>query len=69
MDGFLGTAHTMALFFRYCLRYKVTGYKDKMVVLQRIAKKGRLKHIQDVSTLVEGKKILIVQKGDNHHDN
>lgn len=57
-EGFLGNARTMELFFRYCMRYKITSQKDKIEVLRRMTAKKKMKYIRDPKEFIKGKRVI-----------
>lgn len=69
MTGILGNPLTMMLFFRYCIRYKVTLERDKIKVLKRIVEKGKMREVRDIKPFVEGKKVLYVRNKKDDHVN
>lgn len=57
------------LFFRYCRMYGVERLADKQKLLERIAKKGKITRIKDVSPLLDGKKVLHITHKRNDNAN
>jgi hypothetical protein len=51
--GFLTTARTAELFFRYCLRYHIDDPKERVKVLERISKKMKAMEVDNVDLVVK----------------
>lgn len=67
-EGFMTDAKTMELFFRYCIRYKVNGEKDRLALLRRLVAKKKAKYLPNPLEYVKGKNVLDLRhKNDDRH--
>lgn len=51
-------ASTACLFFRFCSRYHITKYEDKLAVIRALTKRKKARYLRDVETFIKGKKVL-----------
>ena len=66
-EGFLTSARTAELFFRFCARYKIVSREDRVKLMREIVRRGQAKYLRDVDIFVKGKKTLKIGfKGDNN---
>lgn len=61
-DGYMVDVRTALLFFRVCCRYKIEDRKTRIQLMQRICAKKKAKYIRDVDKLLDGKKVLKIER-------
>ncbi len=50
-EGFLMTAYTASIFFRYCVRYNITSKECKIKLLNALASKHKAMFCDDIETM------------------
>jgi len=51
MEGYYTSLRMAGVFFRYCLRYKIESYEEKLKIWERIAKKHKAMYSTNVENL------------------
>ena len=62
-EGFIGTAHTFLIFYRYLRRYKVadSDIQTKKWILGRLAKKKKALYLRTIGSVIKSKNILRIK--------
>lgn len=61
-EGFILTPDMAYLFFRFCKRYRIEGYKERTVVVRELVARKKAKYLRDVKPFLKGKRILRINK-------
>lgn len=64
-EGFLLTSTMAGVFFRYCRRYKIEHYEDRVALVRRLVARGDAQYLRDAEQFMEGKNVLKVRKRSN----
>jgi len=60
-EGFLTSAWTAMVFFRFCARYKVNDLKSRTCLMREIVRRKKAKYLRDIAPMLAGKKILHIK--------
>jgi hypothetical protein len=65
-EGFIGTARTFLIFYRYLRRYKIadSDIQTKKWILGRLAKQKKAKFLRELGPVIQGKNILKINYED-----
>ena len=57
-EGFIANIHTVELFFRICMRYKIESKEDRVCLMRELTRRKKATYCRDVNPLLAGKKVL-----------
>lgn len=61
-EGFLTTLDVAMLFFRVCRMFKITGEKERIILMRKIVAKKKAVYLRDPKAFVQGKKVIDLRR-------